>query len=58
MKMEDVRRHCGAPDFSSVDDQAVHAGNRITGTTPRTRTARDRAQFFYVSLKRFKIVNV
>jgi len=34
MKMEDVRKHCGAPDHSSVDNQAVHYGNRISGTTP------------------------
>jgi len=36
MKMEDVRTHCGAPNYSSIDNQAVHAGNRITGTTPVT----------------------
>ncbi len=34
--MEDVHKHCGKPDFSSVDDQAVHSGNRVTGTTPVT----------------------
>jgi hypothetical protein len=34
MTMEDVRKHCGAPDYSSIDNQAVHAGNRTTGTTP------------------------
>jgi len=34
--MEDIHTHCGKPDFSSVDDQAVHSNNRVTGTTPVT----------------------
>ena len=34
MKMEDVRHYCGKPDYSNVEDYAVHQGNRITGTTP------------------------
>lgn len=36
MTMEEVRKHCGKPDYSSVDDQAVHQGNKIRGTTPVT----------------------
>jgi hypothetical protein len=36
MKMDYVRKHCGAPDYSSVDHQAVHDGNRRAGTTPFT----------------------
>jgi hypothetical protein len=36
MEMEEVQRHCDKPDFSSVDNQAIHSGNRISGTTPIT----------------------
>lgn len=36
MSMEVVRKHCGNPDSSSVDNQAVHAGSHVSGTTPVT----------------------
>ena len=34
--MEEVRKHCGKPTYSSVDDQVIHAGNHAIGTTPVT----------------------
>ena len=36
MTSEEVRKHCGKPDYENVDIQSVHSGNRVTGETPVT----------------------
>jgi hypothetical protein len=33
MSMEDVQEYCGSPSSSSIENQNVHSGNRVVGTT-------------------------
>ncbi len=33
MTMTEVKRYCGNPSSTSIEEQAVHAGPRVVGTT-------------------------
>ncbi len=37
MSQSDVLEHCGEPTAREVEQQAVHQGNRVVGTTPFER---------------------